>query len=59
MDQDKVTDNLRTAATNELIEYNPTVIRTARVVRNSSHRDGAIYNNKRLQEEFFEGDLAE
>jgi hypothetical protein len=61
MDQDKVSCNLRTAVTKELIEYNPTVadILTARIVRNSTHRDGAIYNNTRLQEDFVEGDLAD
>lgn len=45
----------------ELTEYNPTLddTRTARIVRNSSHRDGAIYSNKRLQRDFVEGDLAD
>ena len=29
------------------------------VIKNSSHRDGAIYKNKFIREDFWEGDIAD
>jgi len=54
------TDNLRTKVTDES-EYHPTVdgIYFTSVLTNSSHRDGAIYNNKLIQKEFLEVDIAD
>jgi hypothetical protein len=56
------TDNLRrTTAPSEAIQYNPELddIYVAHPTSDSTHRDGAIYKNKSLQEEFYEGDLAD
>lgn len=54
------TDNLRTKSTDES-GYNPTEdgIYFTSVITNSSHRDGAIYKNKLIQQELSEGDIAD
>ena len=45
----------------ELIDCKPRMDRVylVPVIKNSSHRDGAIYKNKFIREDFWEGDIAD
>jgi len=55
------TQNVVTEVDKELIDCKPRMDRVylVPVIKNSSHRDGAIYKNKFIREDFWEGDIAD